>query len=257
MMIRSLLRGPAAFCALAAALFAGAGARRQTTANGFDLSVRNIMRGPELVGRSPDEVRFSATTGAGSTSAGARRRPATRPRTSTASPPAAARRRCWPTPWPTASPRAMGDGGWTPDRTRRAFARLGDVYVTDVSGNERRITQTPARETGPELSADGRTVYWFSNNNIYADARWRAARCASSPTSALDAAPRDPRWRASAAPCARQQTELFDVVRDREEQRERARAAGLAADRGAARVHRQERVRSTSGTCRPAAATCC
>ncbi|WP_420130285.1 prolyl oligopeptidase family serine peptidase [Longimicrobium sp.] len=216
MMIRTLLRGPAAFCALATALAAAPG-QAQTTANGFDLSVRNIMRGPDLVGRSPEDVRFSED---GRWVYFRWRAPEARdtlPHT-------------WRVPATGGTPEMLADsvadrmapvtaGSWDASRTRRAFARLGDVYVADVNGNERRITQTPARETGPELSADGRTVYWFSNNNIY------ATSVDGGPLRQLtdiraDVAPRDPSLEGQRGNLRRQQTELFDVIRDRVEARE-------------------------------------
>ncbi|HEU4884787.1 MAG TPA: prolyl oligopeptidase family serine peptidase [Longimicrobium sp.] len=216
-MIRSLLRGPAALCVLAAAAFAAPG-QAQTPANGFDLSVRNIMRGPDLVGRSPDEVRFSED---GRWVYFRWRAPEARDTMTHVYRVAAT----------GGTPELLEDsvadrmapavnGAWDESRTRRAFARLGDVYVADVNGNERRITQTPARETGPELSADGRTVYWFSNNNIYATA------VDGGPLRQLtdiraDAAPRDPSLEGQRGNLRRQQTELFDVIRDRAEARER------------------------------------
>lgn len=216
MMIRTLLRAPAALGALAAALFAAPG-QAQTPANGFDLSVRNIMRGPELVGRSPDEVRFSED---GRWVYFRWRAPEARDTLT----------HVYRVPATGGTPELVADsvadrtapvlaGSWDASRTRRAFARLGDVYVTDVSGNERRITQTPARETGPELSADGRTVYWFSNNNLY------ATEVDGGPLRQLtdiraDAAPRDPSLEGQRGTLRRQQTELFDVIRDRVEARE-------------------------------------
>ncbi|HEX2210714.1 MAG TPA: prolyl oligopeptidase family serine peptidase [Longimicrobium sp.] len=218
MTIRTLPRGAMAFCALFAALLA-VPSRAQTAANGFDLSVRNIMRGPELVGRAPDEVRFSEdarwvyfrwrSPEASDTATHVYRVPAAGGAPEMLSDSVADR----------IAP-AMGEGGWNADRTRRAFTRLGDVYVADVSGTERRITQTPARETGPELSADGRTVYWFSNNNIYATA------VDGGPLRQLtdiraDNAPRDPSLEGQRGNLRRQQTELFDVIRDRAEARER------------------------------------
>ncbi|HEX6368476.1 MAG TPA: prolyl oligopeptidase family serine peptidase [Longimicrobium sp.] len=217
MMIRSLLRGPAALCALAAALLAAPG-QAQTTANGFDLSVRNIMRGPELVGRSPDEVRFSEdgrwvyfrwrAPEARDTATHVYRVPATGGQPEMLADSVADR----------VAPAVAGS--WDAGRTRRAFVRLGDVYVADVNGNERRITQTPARESGPELSADGRTVYWFSNNNIYATSMDGGPLRQLTDIRA-DAAPRDPSTEGQRGNLRRQQTELFDVIRDRAEARER------------------------------------
>jgi dipeptidyl aminopeptidase/acylaminoacyl peptidase len=217
MMIRSLPRGAAALCALAAALCV-APAQAQTTANGFDLSVRNIMRGPELVGRSPDEVRFSED----GRWVYFRWRAPEAPDTATHVYRVAA---AGGTPEMLADSvadrvaPAIGDGGWNADRTRRAFVRLGDVYVADVGGTVRRITQTPARENGAELSGDGRTVYWFSNNNIY------ATSVDGGPLRQLtdiraDVAPKDPTTEGQRGSLRRQQTELFDVIRDRREARE-------------------------------------
>jgi dipeptidyl aminopeptidase/acylaminoacyl peptidase len=227
MMIRSLPRGPAALCVLAAAAFA-APAQAQTPANGFDLSVRNIMRGPELVGRSPDEVRFSED---GRWVYFRWRAPEARDTMT----------HVYRVPATGGTPELLEDsvadrtapavnGAWDQSRTRRAFVRLGDVYVADVNGNERRITQTPARETGPELSADGRTVYWFSNNNIYATAVDGGPLRQVTDIRA-DAAPRDPSLEGQRGNLRRQQTELFDVVRDRVEAREaRERLDSLRAE---------------------------
>ena len=55
---RLALGAAAAALSLASAALPAAAAGQGTPAE-FDLSVRNLMRGPELVGRSPDEVRFS------------------------------------------------------------------------------------------------------------------------------------------------------------------------------------------------------
>ncbi|HEX2078390.1 MAG TPA: prolyl oligopeptidase family serine peptidase [Longimicrobium sp.] len=218
MMIRSLLRGPAAFCVLLAA-WCAAPADAQTTASGFDLSVRNIMRGPLLVGRSPDEVRFSEdgrwvyfrwrAPEARDTATHVYRVPAAGGAPEMLEDSVADR----------VAP-APGDDGWNEERTRRAFTRLGDVYVADVDGNERRVTWTPAREMGPELSPDGRMVYWFSNNNLY------ATPVEGGPLRQLtdirvENAPRDPARDGQRGNLRRQQTELFDVIRDREAQRER------------------------------------
>jgi dipeptidyl aminopeptidase/acylaminoacyl peptidase len=217
MMIRSLPRGPAAACALAAALFA-APSQAQTTASGFDLSVRNIMRGPGLVGRSPEDVRFSAdgrwvyfrwrAPESADTMTHVYRVPV-EGGTPELLPDSVADR---------AIP-GQGDGGWDRARTRRAIERLGDVYVVDTGGGDRRITQTPARESGAEMSADGRTVYWRSGNNVY------GVSTDGGPYRQLtdiraDNAPRDPTTEGQRGNLRRQQTELFDVVRDRAEARE-------------------------------------
>jgi dipeptidyl aminopeptidase/acylaminoacyl peptidase len=216
MMIRSLPRGPAALCVLAAALFAAPG-QAQTTANGFDLSVRNIMRGPDLVGRSPEEVRFSED---GRWVYFRWRSPEARD----------TMMHVYRVPVTGGTPEMLADsvadriapafsGAWDEGRTRRAFVRLNDIYVAFRDGTERRITQTPARESGPEFTADGRTVYWFSNGNIY------ATEVAGGPLRQVtdfrtENAPRDPSLEGQRGNLRRQQTELFDVIRDRVEARE-------------------------------------
>src|SRR5687768_12781246 len=143
MMIRFLPRGTAALCALAAALLV-APAQAQNTASGFDLSVRNIMRGPALVGRSPDDVRFSAdgrwvyfrwrTPESADTMTHVYRVPVEGGTPELLADSVADR-----------TVPGQGDDGWDRSRTRRAIERLGDIYMVDTGGGDRRITQTPAR----------------------------------------------------------------------------------------------------------------
>jgi dipeptidyl aminopeptidase/acylaminoacyl peptidase len=215
-MIRSLVCGAAALSGVLA--FAPAGAQ-QAPASGYDLSVRNIMRGPDLVGRSPDQVRFSAD---GRWVYFRWRRPEAAD-TATAIYRVAVR---GGEPEMLADSTAdrvlpgMGDGGWNAGRTRRAFDRMGDIFVAEANGRERRITQTPAREYGAELSSDGRTVYWFSGNNLW------SAPVEGGPLRQLtdlrtENAPRDAQPQGQRGALRRQQTELFDVVRDRAAERER------------------------------------
>jgi dipeptidyl aminopeptidase/acylaminoacyl peptidase len=216
-MTRSLVRGAAVLAALAAS----APAATQTAAPrpGYDLSVRNIMRGPELVGRSPDQVRFSAD----GRWVYFRWRSPEATDTTTHVYRVAVRGGAPERLADSVADRVLpgqGDDGWSRDRRRRAFERLGDVFVVDTDGRERRITQTPAQEFGAELSADGRTVYWFSSNNLYS-ASVEGGPLRQLTDIRLDAAPRDPSLEGQRGTLLRQQTELFDVVRDREEQRER------------------------------------
>ncbi len=217
-MIRSLVRG-AAVLAVAAAC-APAAAQQATPRPGFDLSVRNIMRGTDLVGRSPDQVRFSADgrwvyfrwrQPEATDTASHVYRVAVRGGAPEMVADSAAD---WVFP-------GQGEGGWSRDRSRRAFERFGDVFVVDADGRERRITQSPARETSPELSLDGRTVFWMSGTNLFA-APVEGGTVRQLTDVRLDAAPREPARDSQRGILREQQTELFDVVRDREEQRRRA-----------------------------------
>ncbi|MBV9774574.1 MAG: S9 family peptidase [Gemmatimonadetes bacterium] len=126
------------------------------------------MRGEALVGRSPDEVRWSEDS---------RwvyfrwRDPEARDTTT----------HVYRVAMRGGAPERLADsvadriapavnGDWSEDRRRRAFERNGDVYVAEVGGRERRITDTPVRERAPQLSTDGRTVYFLSGTNVFATA---------------------------------------------------------------------------------------
>lgn len=216
-MTRTLFRGAAAGAAALAAALHAAPARAQAPAGGYDLSVRNIMRGPALVGRSPDEVRFSDDARwvyfrwrdpAASDTVTHVYRVAVEGGAPELVADSVADR--------TAP--AAGSGGWTRDRARRAFERRGDVYVVDRGGQERRVTDTPTRETGSELSADGRTLYWMEGGNVYA-LSLDGGPLRQLTDLRLEAAPRENDAQGQRAALRTQQTELFGVVRDREAER--------------------------------------
>jgi hypothetical protein len=156
--------------ALASLAAAGAAHAQAPTAaaprSAFDLSVASIMRGPLLVGRSPDEVRWSPD----SRTVWFRWRDPEARDTAT---------RLYRVAASGGAPVAVADadalyaapaenGRWSADHTRRAEIRNGDVFVVDADGREHRITQTPAGERGAHLSPDGRTVYFVSAGNVYA-----------------------------------------------------------------------------------------
>jgi len=191
-------------------------APRNTSA--FELTVDNIMRGPLLVGRSPDEVRWSADS-----------RwvwfrwhdPAARDTATRLYRVAAA----------GGAPEAVADsaalyaapaenGRWTPDHTRRAETRNGDVFVVDADGREHRITQTPAAERSPHLSPDGRTVYFVSANNVYAVPVEGGGPLRQLTDIRLEDAPHPDSARGQRGYLEQQQRELFDVIRDRRAERE-------------------------------------
>jgi dipeptidyl aminopeptidase/acylaminoacyl peptidase len=137
---------------------------RDTTA--FPLTVESIMRGERLVGRSPDEVRWSAD----SRTVYFRWRDPESADTTTHLYRAAAAGGA-PVALPDDSAARMAPalaGSWSADRRRRAEIRGGDVYVVDRAGREWRVTDTPTAERAPHLSPDGETVYFLSGNNLFA-----------------------------------------------------------------------------------------
>jgi hypothetical protein len=135
----------------------------------FDFSIKNIMRGPELYGRQPTDIRWSADTkwiyftwlepGTDWRESVKRFRvPAA---------PGAKPERVSP-----ASFESVGALVTRGDRSRNgryiAVEYNGDIYITDMQqGTTRRLTQTIARERDPEFSVDASKVYFIRDNNAY------------------------------------------------------------------------------------------
>lgn len=156
--------------ALAAASPAAGQAARQAAPRAagapFDLSVANIMRGELLVGRSPNELRWSED---GRWLYFRWRQPETPDTTTSVYRVAAGRtapERLADSVARRVAPALTGD--WDAARRRRAFVRNGDVYVAEVGGRERRVTDTPVAERSAQLSGDGRTVFFLSGTNLFA-----------------------------------------------------------------------------------------
>jgi dipeptidyl aminopeptidase/acylaminoacyl peptidase len=213
--------------AAAHALPAAAQAPRPARDTAFDLSVRNIMRGELLVGRTPDEVRWAEDS---RTVYFRWRDPESRDTATHIYRVRAAGGAPEMVPDSLADRVAPGvSGDWNVGRTRRASERAGDVYVVDATGAQRRITDTPARERSPHLSPDGRVVYYLSGNNLY------AMDVAGGPLRQLtdlrmEAAPARDTARGQRRFLENQERELLDVVRDRREERlHRARMDSLRA----------------------------
>jgi len=177
------------------------------------------MRGPLLVGRSPDELRWSAD----SRQLWFRwRDPEARDTTT----------RLYRVAATGGDPVAVADteaffaapqeqGRWSADHTRRAEVRNGDVFVVDAAtGREHRITQTPTRETSAHLSPDGRTVYFVSANNVWAVPVDGGGPLRQLSDLRLEDAPRTDSARGQRKFLEDQQRELFDVIRDRRAERE-------------------------------------
>ncbi len=157
-----LARAAGVVLILEAALAGSASAQNATA---FDLSIDNLMRGPELYGTPPDLVRFSDDArwvyfrwrrpGADTTSrfyrvnaAGGEPEPLS----------AIAADTLYPQP-----------GAWSRDRRRKAFAHRGDVWLWDAATNRRRrLTDTPAPEANVQIAPDGRTVWFVRDNNLFA-----------------------------------------------------------------------------------------
>ena len=155
--------------AAAAALAAAPGRSVAQASKPFDFSIKNIMRGPELYGRQPTDVRWSADskwiyfTWL-------------EPGTDWRETPKQFRVRAIPGSKPErVSVKQVDSTGSRFARSQRshngryAAAEFnGDLYVNDLTtGTTRRLTQTVESERNPQFSADDRQIFFVRENNIY------------------------------------------------------------------------------------------
>ncbi|MDP9200363.1 MAG: prolyl oligopeptidase family serine peptidase [Gemmatimonadota bacterium] len=135
----------------------------------FDFSIRNIMRGPELYGRQPENVRWSADskwiyfTWL-------------EPGTDWRETPKQFRVRAVPGAKPErVSIQQIDSSGSRFAASQRShnarYAAVefnGDLYINDLTtGTTRRLTQTVEAERNPQFSANDREIFFVRNNNVY------------------------------------------------------------------------------------------
>jgi dipeptidyl aminopeptidase/acylaminoacyl peptidase len=152
-----------------AAVLVPVAAPAQDTAS-FPLTVPNIMRGPEVYGRAPSNVRWSADSRwlyfdwlapgtdwreqpdpfRARAEPGARPEPVSQAHMDSVGPLIAARR-------------------YTRDRRQAVAQFQGDLFLLDARRNTaRRLTQTVAAERDPHFDADERRVFFIRDNNVFA-----------------------------------------------------------------------------------------
>jgi len=193
------------------------GAQASPAVPAFDFSIRNIMRGPELYGRAPANVRWSAD---GRwiyfqwNPPGTDWREPLRPYRIRAEADAQPER-LTNAQADSAAP-YVADGVLAPDRRSRVVEALGDLWLVSLrDGSARRLTQTVAAESRPTFSSDGRTVYFVRDGNAYAlsltDGMTRQLTDIRTGPAPVDSArPIGQRGRLE-----QQQRDLFESVRDR------------------------------------------
>jgi dipeptidyl aminopeptidase/acylaminoacyl peptidase len=202
---------------LALVLIPAALAAQSQAPGAFEFSIANMMRGPELYGREPDQIRWTPD---GRwiyfrwNEPGTDWREPLRPYRVRAEPGARPERVT------TAHLDSVGPliqpGRYSPDRRLRAVEFQGDLYVVDMQRNTaRRLTETLGIESSPDFSADGRRIFFVRDNNVFSlELEGGLVRQVS------DIRPGPaPRERARAdgqrAALESQQRELFESVRDR------------------------------------------
>jgi dipeptidyl aminopeptidase/acylaminoacyl peptidase len=192
-------------------------AAQSTAGSAFDLSIRNIMRGPELYGRTPTNVRWSAD---GRwiyfqwNAAGTDWREPLRPYRVRAEA-GAQPERLSNAQADSAAP-YVADGKRSPDGRSRVVEANGDIYLVSLrDGSARRLTQTVAAESHPGFSSDGRTVYFVREGNAFAVAlgsgetrQLTDIRPGPAPVDSAKAVGQRGRLE-------QQQRDLFEAVRDR------------------------------------------
>ena len=139
---------------------------QQPAAKKFELTVDNIMRGPELVGYAPMDVRWSQD----SQRVYFRWKQANEPRLKEFD-------------WYVVGRDGSGlkklsedeaklvvppVGELSKDKTRTLFAEDGDIVLFDHARNERRqLTKTTEIESNPHFTLDQKRIYFTRQNNLY------------------------------------------------------------------------------------------
>jgi acetyl esterase/lipase len=218
----------------------------------FPLSIRSIMRGPELVGQQPSGVRWTDDSQwiyfrwlpGGS--------------------PWDAEPDLYRLPAQGGTPEALHEtdvlatapllaaGDLSPDRRKRVSSVSGDLYLVDRRTMDvRRLTHTEDAEGGPIFSADAKAVLFRRGNDLY---RLTLADGALEQLTHIVAgpAPKDPAEPEGQRKFLRdQQLELFEHIRTQKAQQERREALRDSAQAGdAATIHiaRDERVQTLEPT---------
>ncbi|MDQ3081126.1 MAG: S9 family peptidase [Gemmatimonadota bacterium] len=184
---------------------------------GFDFSIQNIMRGPELYGRPPADVRWSADNrwiyftwvepGADWRETPKRYRV----RAVAGSKP----ERVSPAQFDSVGA-LVTRGNRSGNNRMSAVEYNGDIYITDLQrGTTRRLTQTIARERDPDFSIDAGKVFFVRDNNVFSlDLNGGLVRQLSDLRSGpepVDSA----RATGQRGLLEQQQRELFEAIRDR------------------------------------------
>jgi len=198
----------------------------------FPLTIRNIMRGPELVGEAPVGVTWSDDSnwiyfrwrpggGAWHDSRSLYRVPAE----------GGEPERIPDEVADTLGPRLSG-GDISPDGRLRVTASGGDLYLVDRrSGEITRLTETTDGESSPRFSADGRRIFYRQGDNLYA-MPVRGGGPIEQLTDIRSGPPPGARPEAAGQRglLEAQQAELFEHIRIRKEREEEQRVARERAE---------------------------
>jgi dipeptidyl aminopeptidase/acylaminoacyl peptidase len=190
----------------------------QSPSGRFDLSIPNIMRGPELYGRPPQNPRFTPN---GEWIYFSWLPPGTDWRETNK--PYRVRAQAGATPervtdahMDSVGP-SLAQGVLSRDGSRRAVSYNGDLYIIDVrSGATRRLTDTPPiTESNPSFAADGRKLYFLRDGQNVMSLDLETPLIRQVTDIRPGPSPADPRTSdGQRSTLEAQQRELFGVLRD-------------------------------------------
>lgn len=170
MRTHSIAGRPLTALGVAFAVVVAAGVADAQRAPRFDLSIANIMRGPEHYGREPGQVRWSPD---GQwlyfqwLPAGSDWRDTPKPYRVRAQA-GAAPERVADAEMDRVAP-IVANGVLSADRTRKLTEVRGDIWLVDMRTSDvRRLTETVAAESNARFSADGRRVMFVRDGNAFA-----------------------------------------------------------------------------------------
>ncbi|HET6680957.1 MAG TPA: prolyl oligopeptidase family serine peptidase [Gemmatimonadaceae bacterium] len=216
---------------------------------GFELTIPNIMRGPEVYGREPGNVRWTADSrwlyfSWNPPGTDWRADPESyRVRAAAGSAP----EKVTPAQMDSVGP-LLVDGPRSADGRSRVVSYSGDLYLVDLrTGTARQLTDTNINERDPHFSADGKRVYFLRDGmNVMS---FDLAQAEVTQVTDIREGPPPRRDTSSAkgqrGALERQQLELFQVLRDREREdsiRQAARTAREAQQMTALYLNANERV---------------
>src|SRR2546423_11178195 len=151
------------------AVFAAAAPLTAQQSKPFDFSIKHIMRGPELYGRQPDNVHWSAdskwiyfTWLEPGTDWRERPRQVRVRATPGAKPERVSIQQADSTGFRFAQSELSHNGRYS------VVGFNGDLYINDlIAGTTRRLTQTVEPESNPVFSVTDKEIYFARNNNVY------------------------------------------------------------------------------------------
>ena len=196
-----------------------------TPAGKFALTIDNIMRGPELYGYSPTDLRWS---GDGQSiyfqwkqASDARLKPFD---TYVVSREGAGLRKLSEDEQKLAPP-AFGNS--TRDKRRMVYSRDGDIFYYDGAGGvTRQITKTEDAEANPHFTDDEKRVWFTRSNNLYVvrldDGALEELTDIRPP--GTPPPPEEEKGTASQEALKKEQKELFETVREQTDEREQQEA---------------------------------